>query len=47
MIENIPEKVKNIFLSMIPLRRFGSPEGMSLTSYISVVFISIQISEKK
>lgn len=29
MIENIPEKVKNIFLSMIPLRRFGSPEEVA------------------
>lgn len=41
MTDGIPEKVKTMFTSMIPMRRFGKPEGMFV---ISFSFISRSIS---
>ena len=42
MIENIPDKVKDLFLSMIPMKRYGKPEGTKFYHIIRSEFLAFQ-----
>ena len=39
MTEGIPDKVKDMFHSLIPMRKFGTPEGII---FLSVSFIVVE-----